>query len=107
MRPTPHRFNIDGKRLHTWCALDTLFFPAVIGRPAHLESPCAITGIPIMLTVDPATGVSALEPSTAVVAMVTPEQMNSVRTAFCNPGRFFATPLQRGTGNTCSREWRC
>jgi alkylmercury lyase len=99
LRPTPHQFNIDGKRLYTWCALDTLFLPAVVGRLAHVESPCAATGVPIRLIVDPATGVSALEPSTAVVSLVTPEQMNSVRTAFCNPGRFFATPA-------AARDWQ-
>ena len=92
LRPTPHRFNVDGKQLYTWCALDTLFFPAVIGRAARIESPCAATGTPIRLTVDPAAGVNALEPSTAVVSIVTPQHMSSVRTAFCNPGRFFATP---------------
>ncbi|WP_275188016.1 organomercurial lyase MerB [Bradyrhizobium sp. CSA112] len=92
LRPTPHSFSVDGAHLYTWCALDTLFFPAVIGRPARIESPCAATGIPIKLTVDPTSGVSALDPPTAVVSIVTPEQVSSVRTAFCNPGRFFATP---------------
>lgn len=43
------------------------------------------------LTVDPAAGVTALDPATAVVSIVTPEQVGSVRTEFCNPGRFFAT----------------
>ncbi|UPK03123.1 organomercurial lyase MerB [Bradyrhizobium sp. 170] len=100
LRPTQHRFNIDGRQLYTWCALDTLFFPAVIGRPARVESPCAATGVPIRLTVDPTAGVSALDPSAAVVSIVTPEQMSSVRTAFCNPGRFFATP-------DAARAWQC
>lgn len=90
LRPTPHRFSIDGRQLYTWCALDILFFPAIIGRPARVESPCAETGIPIRLTVDPTAGVSALEPATAVVSIVTPEKMSSVRASFCNPGRFFA-----------------
>jgi len=85
LRPTPHRVTVDGKQLYTWCALDTLFFPAVIGRPAHIESPCVATGTPIRLTVDPTAGVSALDPPTAVVSIVTPEQMNSIRSTFCNP----------------------
>jgi alkylmercury lyase len=25
LRPTRHKFNVDGKQLYTWCALDTLF----------------------------------------------------------------------------------
>jgi alkylmercury lyase len=100
LRPTPHRFNVDGKHLYTWCALDTLFFPAVIGRPVRVESPCAVTGVPIRLAVDPAAGVSALDPPTAVISIVTPQQMGSVRAAFCNPGRFFATP-------DTARDWQC
>ena len=100
LRPTPHRVTVDGKQLYTWCALDTLFFPAVIGRPAHIESPCVATGTPIRLTVDPTAGVSALDPPTAVVSIVTPEQMNSIRSTFCNPGRFFAT-------SDAARDWQC
>lgn len=91
LRPTPHRFVIDGQQLYTWCALDALFFPAVIGRPARVESPCATTGIPVSLTVDPTAGITTLEPDTAAVSIVTPEQVGSVRSDFCNPGRFFVT----------------
>jgi alkylmercury lyase len=99
LRPTPHRFNIDGRQLYTWCALDTLFFPAVIGRPARVESPCAATGALVKLRVDPTAGVSALDPPSAVVSIATPERMNSVRSAFCNPGRFFANP-------DAARDWQ-
>lgn len=90
LNPTPHRFTVDGKTLYTWCALDTLFFPAVIGRRAQVEGSCHATGVPIRLVVDPTAGVSALAPASAVVSLVIPEQMSSVRAAFCNPGRFFA-----------------
>src|SRR5688572_6466349 len=27
LRPTRHRFTVDGKEFFTWCALDTLAFP--------------------------------------------------------------------------------
>jgi alkylmercury lyase len=91
LRPTPHQFTADGKQMYTWCALDTLFFPAVIGRPARIESPCGATGLPVRLTVDPDVGVTTLDPTTAVVSIVTPEQVTSVRATFCSPGRFFAT----------------
>ena len=89
LRPAPPRFAVDSRQLYTWCALDTLFFPTVIDRRAHVESSCHATGVPIRLTVDPADGVIALDPATAVVSLVIPERMRSVRTAFCNPGRFF------------------
>lgn len=90
-RPTPHRFEVDGKQLYTWCALDTLVFPAVLGRTAHVESPCHATGTPIRLTAAP-DGVTGLTPADAVVSIVTPDDMTSVRSAFCNHVHFFANP---------------
>jgi alkylmercury lyase len=91
LNPTPHRFVVDGVVLYTWCALDTLAFPALLGRPAEVSSPCAATGEPVRLHVDPRTGVSGLSPATAVVSMVAPEALDSVRAAFCNQVHFFAS----------------
>lgn len=90
LKTTPHHFEVDGKQLYTWCALDTLIFPELIGRTVHVESPCYSTGKPIKLTVEPDRVVS-LEPSTAVVSIVTPEDMSSVRTSFCDQVHFFST----------------
>lgn len=59
---TPHKFTVNGKRFYSWCASDTLVFPALIGQTAHVESPCLATGTVIPLTVDPDAGVTALEP---------------------------------------------
>jgi hypothetical protein len=38
-RPSPHRFTIDGRQLFTWCALDTLMFPAVPDAPPSWSPP--------------------------------------------------------------------
>ena len=89
--PTPHHFTVDGKQLYAWCALDTLIFPALIGRSVNIESPCHSTGEPIRLNVEPDHIVS-VEPSTAVVSIVTPDDMSSIRTAFCNEVHFFSSP---------------
>ncbi|MDC3415197.1 organomercurial lyase MerB [Terrihalobacillus insolitus] len=88
--PTPHRFKVDGKELYTWCALDTLMFPEFIGHKVHIESPCYSTGEPIRLTVE-SDRVVSLEPTTAVVSIVIPEDMSSVRSSFCNEVHFFRT----------------
>jgi len=90
LRPTPHRFVVDGKQLYTWCALDTLIFPAVLGRCAQVESPSHASGEPVRLAVDP-DGVTSVEPATAVVSLVTPDATGSIRGAFCNQVHFFAT----------------
>ncbi|MGE7225812.1 organomercurial lyase MerB (plasmid) [Paenibacillus urinalis] len=91
MVPTPHSFKVDRKKLYAWCALDTLMFPALIGRSVHIESPCHGTGKPVRLTVEPEHVVS-VEPSTAVVSIVTPDDMSAVRSAFCNEVHFFSSP---------------
>ena len=53
LEPTVHRFEVAGRRLHTWCAWDTLFLPAMLGETARVGSRCPVTGATITLTVDP------------------------------------------------------
>lgn len=98
LNPTPHRFTVDGHQLYTWCAPDTLLFPAIIGRAARIESPCPATGTPVRLTVDPHAGVTALDPATAVVAIANPEQVNcgQIRATLCDLQRFFASAQAAG-----------
>lgn len=91
LHPTPHRFRVDGIELHTWCALDTLAFPILLGRPADVVSPCRATGDPIGLHIDPAAGVSDLRPATAVISVVVPDRLDAVRAAFCDQVHFFAS----------------
>ena len=44
LRETPHVFEVEGRRLYTWCALDTLMFPVLIGKTARVASRCANAG---------------------------------------------------------------
>ncbi|MBT2419388.1 organomercurial lyase MerB [Streptomyces sp. ISL-22] len=88
--PTPHRYETGGHTFYTWCALDTLAFPAVLGHTATVTSPCRATGEPVRLTVTP-DGPTDVEPTTAVVSLVTPEAPSSVRTSFCNQVHFFTS----------------
>lgn len=90
-RPTQHRFEVDGEQLYTWCALDTLIFPTLLGGSARIESAYKSTGTPVRVRVDSA-GVTSVEPATAVVSLVNPEDMSSVRSSFCNQVHFFASP---------------
>lgn len=89
LRPTPHRFEVNGEQLYTWCALDTLIFPALLGTSARIESVTPGTGAPVRVSVGP-DGVTSVSPSTAVVSLVNhPEDMTSVRSAFCNQVHYF------------------
>jgi alkylmercury lyase len=93
LNPTAHSYTVEGQRLYTWCAADTLLFPAILGKPAQVESRCPTTDAVIRLAVDPHAGVSDVSPSTAVISIPGSEEMDitCVRATTCNPGRFFAT----------------
>lgn len=94
-RPTQHRFEVGGEQLYTWCALDTLIFPTLLAAPARIESAYKSTGTPVRVRVD-SSGVTSVEPATAVVSLVNPEDMSSVRSSFCNQVHFFASPEEAG-----------
>ncbi|UGY91266.1 organomercurial lyase MerB [Streptomyces gobiensis] len=88
--PTPHRYETSGHTFYTWCALDTLGFPAVLGHTAQVTSPCRATGEPVRLTVTP-DGPADVDPATAVVSLVAPDAPTSVRISFCDLVHFFSS----------------
>jgi alkylmercury lyase len=90
VRPTPHRFGLSGRQLYTWCALDALVFPAMLGVSARVESRCHATGEPIRVDVEP-DRIRHVEPSTAVVSIVPRPHGSSIRASFCNHIHFFAS----------------
>ncbi len=90
LRPTAHLLEIGGRRLYTWCALDTLIFPAMLGRSARVTSPCAATGTPVRLVVGPEE-IDELDPASAVVSLHLFEGTRDVRSAFCRDVNFFVS----------------
>ena len=91
LRPTPHRFVVDGQVLYTWCATDTLIFPAILGRPANVESRCPVTAGRIRLEVAP-DGVVSVDPPLTVVSQVHPaEVVDDIRGVVCRHGHFFSS----------------
>ena len=92
--PTPHHFHIDGHALYTWCAIDALAYPYILQRPAHVESPCPVTGIKSSLHITPE-NILSLEPASTVVSLVIPETAKTfcnVRGTFCCYVHFFSSP---------------
>ncbi|QPQ89171.1 organomercurial lyase MerB (plasmid) [Burkholderia gladioli] len=90
LRETAHAFDVEGRRLYTWCAFDTLFFPALIDRTARVTSRCAATGTPVSLTVTP-TAIEDIEPTGAAVSLILPQNTPDIRHAFCCHVHFFAS----------------
>ncbi len=107
IREMPHRFVVDGRTLYTWCALDSLFIPAILGKPAHVESRDPHTGTAIKLTVTP-DGVEKAEPSEAVMSIVLgdPEVVKTnptkVMASFCHH-IFFLESAETGVTWTAQR----
>ena len=94
LKPTPHRFEVAGNALHAWCALDTLYIPAVIKQTARVESTCPVTGTKIRLSVTP-DGVESLEPADTVLVIAAEgasECCSSIQESFCEHVLFLSSP---------------
>jgi len=88
-----HRFEVDGVELSTWCAWDTLFIPAIIGKTAHVESICPVTKENISLTVWP-DGIKSVAPPDIHVSFVTPDTdkfRKDIISNFCHLVYFFSS----------------
>lgn len=95
-RPTAHRFMLSRRTLYTWCATDTLFFPAVLGAHAVVESTCPGTGQPIRIEMAP-NAVLSVKPQDAVVSQFHLSGLVAdIRSDVCNHGHFFATTEAAG-----------
>lgn len=99
LKPTPHRFLVGEQLLHTWCALDTLFMPGVLGVTARVASTCPETQQHVELRVAP-DRVLQCSPGGAHVSLVAPGLTAGVEAscstltgscgAFCSNVHFFA-----------------
>lgn len=69
---THHRFTVDGQRLWTWCAVDSLFLPELLGRTAQVESQDPESGELVQVMISPA-GIESVEPKGVVVSMNSPD----------------------------------
>jgi alkylmercury lyase len=91
LTPTAHGFSIGGRQLYTWCAWDTLFLPALLDQPAHVESSCPLTGTPVRLAVDQS-GVRDVQPENVWVSFPPPGTASTadITGTFCCHVHFLA-----------------
>jgi alkylmercury lyase len=93
----PHGFSVNGHRMFTWCAEDTLFLPSLLGQTATVESTSPLSREAVRLTVGPEGVQTVTPPGTVVsIALVDPDQtpLRSVETiwrTFCRHIHFFAS----------------
>jgi alkylmercury lyase len=93
----PHRLRVDGVSLSAWCALDTLFLPALLQQTAIIMSPSPLTHAMIRLRVSPER-VEEVDPAGAAISIVLVDpsrermaSMEAIWNAFCQHVHFFAT----------------
>lgn len=95
--PMQHLFEVEGRQLYTWCAIDSLFLPELLGFPAWVVSRDPRTGREIRLTVTP-DGIESVDPAATVMSYVAgdPEvrQTNpaQIMAAFCHHIYFLESP---------------
>lgn len=89
-RPTPHRIRIGEVDRYAWCAMDTLYFAAMLDRRVEVESPDGSTGEALRFEADGRHILAAGPPSIVVSWFVDPSE-EGVRAAACQFGHFFAS----------------
>lgn len=92
LQPTSHVLEVDGRTLYAWCALDTLYLPELLGRPARIRSTAPETGEIITLAVDGST-VRDVSPEGAVMTLheVGGIDLQDVVGTFCCYVHFFVS----------------
>jgi alkylmercury lyase len=88
--PTPHVYEANGRKLYTWCAVDALLFPVMLGHTAQIESRDPVTGEKIQVTISP-DGVQKVEPENAVVSWVNVIDLSNIRGSVCQYVHFFGS----------------
>lgn len=92
LSPTPHRFVLDGRTLYTWCVLDALFLPELLGERARVATTCPGSGTAIALEIAP-DRIVASNPPGVVMSTVAPDAeacRDDLRGAFCSHVSLFA-----------------
>ena len=108
VEPTAYTLTLPGGRRGTWCALDTVFLPPLLGQEATVAGHCAVTKAPVSLSVAADGRLHAAEPATLVLTVPVPDPAapprthDELRATFCARSRFAvdaatATGLVGGT----------
>lgn len=91
LNPTQHRFRVNNKELYTWCSLDAMHLPGLLGKTAEVVSADPVSGEMIQLTIPPNT-TPTYHPKGAVLSIVlAPGDRNGPQSPLCSQMLFFAS----------------
>ncbi len=91
LAPTRHSLVTDARELYTWCVLDALFMPEILGTNAILTTHCPASGAGLIVDLSPGI-VRAARPSGTVMSIVGPDReacCDNLRNAFCDKVNLF------------------
>lgn len=99
LEETPHSLVVDGKKVHAWCAWDTLFIPEILQKTVQVTSECPVTKKEIRLIVSPK-GIEKVEPEGVVISFLMLEKLDdNIVNSFCHYINFF-------TSSVAFAEWK-
>ena len=91
LKPTNHRFEIDGQPLFIWCVFDGLFLPKIIGKAGKIVTNCPQSNQTIEVGVA-ASKIHYCHPPSTVMSIIAPDVdscRENLRGAFCSHVNFF------------------
>ncbi len=89
--PTSHRFRVNGKELYTWCSMDAMHLPGLLGQVAEVESADPVTGQAIHLVIPP-DGLPSFTPAETVLTIVfSSGERSGPQSPLCQQMHFFAS----------------
>lgn len=89
--PTPHHFRVNGNALYTWCAMDAIHLPGLLGQRAEVDSVDPVTGQAIHLTIPP-DGLPTCRPAGTVLTVVlSGGDRSGPQSPLCQQMHFFAS----------------
>ena len=98
LEPTAYTLALAEGDRGTWCALDTLFLPPLLGRSARVDATCAVTGAPVSVGVTADGHVRDPAPATLTLTVPVPDPdapprtHGELRATFCAYSRYAAHP---------------
>lgn len=76
--PTPHVFEVSGRTMWVWYAIDLLMFPPILNVSARVKSPCAVTGELVEVDLTPESIKNAKPQDAAVSILTTPDTTKAI-----------------------------
>jgi alkylmercury lyase len=89
--PTQHRFRVNGKVLYTWCSLDAIHLPGLLGRPAEVDSVDPISGQAIHLDVPPDGEPTVTPAETVLTIVLSSGDRSGPQSPLCQQMHFFVS----------------